>query len=63
MLNEQGVLCAICHNPPTIKSSHSILHVDHNHLTNEVRGLLCSTCNGNLGWFEVCRESILDYLN
>ena len=34
--------CAICGGPPgTIKG----FHVDHNHLTNKVRGLLCHICN------------------
>ena len=44
MLEVQGGLCAICHRP-----SSSTLHVDHCHVSNRVRGLLCSACNTALG--------------
>ena len=37
----QNDLCAICGKPPGQLS----LAVDHNHVTNVVRGLLCSWCN------------------
>lgn len=39
MLEKQGFACAICKRPQTaFKKS---LHVDHDHKTNEIRGLLC----------------------
>lgn len=38
-------LCAICRNP----ERSSMLVVDHNHATGEVRGLLCSRCNTGIG--------------
>ena len=38
------------------------LCIDHNHTTNEFRGLLCITCNSALGWFEKNEENILKYL-
>jgi hypothetical protein len=41
MLNEQGGGCAICGNPPKSRR----LHVDHDHKTGKVRGLLCFRCN------------------
>lgn len=44
MFESQGRRCAICQVQPTKKR----LAVDHNHKTGEVRGLLCSRCNGNL---------------
>jgi hypothetical protein len=38
-------LCAICHKPENdIK-----LAVDHDHVTSEVRGLLCKRCNMAIG--------------
>lgn len=40
-LHAQAGVCAVCGNPPGDRS----LAVDHNHHTNAVRGLLCSSCN------------------
>lgn len=40
--------CAICGLPP--KDNHA-LAMDHNHATNEFRGLLCKECNRALGLF------------
>ena len=28
------------------------LHIDHNHITNEIRGVLCTNCNRGLGHFK-----------
>lgn len=44
LLAEQGGLCAICGaaNPQ---------HLDHDHHTGWVRGILCFNCNGGLGQF------------
>lgn len=39
--------CAVCQvDLVTVKAC-----VDHNHVTGEVRGLLCNTCNQGLGYF------------
>lgn len=45
MFEAQGGVCAICGRGPGKKA----LHVDHNHETGEVRGLLCSNCNTAIG--------------
>ena len=46
MLKAQGGRCAICRQPPNPKIS---FHIDHDHQTGKVRGLLCFTCNNGLG--------------
>jgi hypothetical protein len=44
---QQGGVCAIC----LLDDNKRELHVDHDHETGEVRGLLCANCNGALGMF------------
>lgn len=51
LYKNQNGLCAICNQVPSGKGSHARLHVDHNHKTNEVRGLLCGKCNWAIGYF------------
>lgn len=52
MLGEQNGLCAICGGPPVGgKKSNARLHVDHDHVTGAVRGLLCNRCNLGIGYF------------
>ena len=65
LLDSQRNRCAICDtdNP---KGHNGRFHVDHKHLTGEIRGLLCHSCNVSLGGF---RDSIsvlakaIQYLN
>ena len=45
LLREQGGVCAICKRNP---HDHA-LPVDHSHVTGEVRGLLCHSCNRAIG--------------
>lgn len=49
MFESQGGLCAICGGPP---DADGFFRVDHDHATNEVRGLLCLHCNMRLGFLE-----------
>src|ERR1700756_1150603 len=41
LLASQGLACAICKRAPGKR----MLEIDHNHQTNEIRGLLCKSCN------------------
>lgn len=58
MVAAQNGLCAVCQRKPAA-------HVDHDHETGEVRGILCLNCNAGIGQLqddpEVLR-SALDYL-
>lgn len=50
LLEKQKGCCAICLRHSS-EFKESRLYVDHDHRTNEVRGLLCSGCNRGLGAF------------
>ena len=53
MVDNQNNVCAICKKSETAKDARSgklkSLHVDHDHETGMVRGLLCTRCNIALG--------------
>lgn len=57
MVKDQDGVCAICHRDPGYR-----LFIDHCHKTGKVRGLVCSKCNGALGWLENNRDRIMPYL-
>jgi len=44
LIESQGGTCAICDGPPQ--------HIDHDHTTGKVRGVLCGPCNMGLGQFQ-----------
>lgn len=50
MYKAQNGKCAICENPTGNSKSYR-LHVDHNHVTGQIRKLLCSKCNVGIGLF------------
>ena len=60
LLEFQRGICAIC--GVTEPAGMGQWHVDHDHETNEVRGLLCLSCNTKLAWVEKLQANILNYL-
>lgn len=62
ILQSQNGVCAICNefNP---RRGAKYMPVDHCHNTLQVRGILCTTCNAKLGWYEARRNKIHDYLD
>ena len=57
LLQRQGGRCAICAKTLTISPEVRPPSVDHDHVTGQVRGVLCHGCNLRVGWFEQARKS------
>lgn len=60
MVATQGGRCAICRRVPDER-----LHIDHDHETGAIRGLLCASCNRGLGLLgddEARLEAALAYM-
>lgn len=55
----QGDVCAICREPGS-STRGARLHVDHDHSTGLVRGLLCTNCNRGLGYFKDSVARLID---
>lgn len=47
MLAAQSGKCAIC--GATANGKRTRFHIDHNHVDNKIRGLLCTCCNQGIG--------------
>ncbi len=62
LFDQQKGKCKICGFEPDKK--HRGLHVDHDHKTGRVRGLLCRSCNKDvIGAVEnIGLQKIVDYL-
>ena len=60
MLADHNGICGICGNPPKRQR----LHVDHDHKTGRVRGLLCYRCNRALPTYVTIAwlESAISYI-
>ena len=60
---KQGSVCAIC---GTDQPRGKNWHTDHDHTTNEIRGILCGWCNTGIGKLQESREIMtkaLEYLS
>jgi dCMP deaminase len=60
MLESQGNACAICLTP--FKRPENPPIVDHDHDSGRIRGLLCRSCNWQLGGYETRKEEFELYL-
>jgi hypothetical protein len=52
LLASQGEACAICKRTASGRKDSTELCVDHCHTSNDIRGLLCHSCNRALGLFQ-----------
>lgn len=61
LFEDQKGLCACC------GQSHELfkrrLHVDHDHNTGKIRGLLCTECNPGIGYFQESVERLQKAIN
>lgn len=48
IIDAAGNKCELCGSPPGARR----LHIDHDHTTGALRGLLCHGCNVGLGYFK-----------
>ena len=65
LLAQQGGKCAVCGSAFYDKLGRK-MHVDHDHTTGIVRGILCGPCNSGLGHFKDSPDALraaIDYLN
>ena len=53
MFDKQGRVCAICREEPKTP------HVDHDHETGIVRGILCYRCNVGIGYFKDSKHRLI----
>lgn len=60
MFEGQKGVCAICGKREASKNQYGIqrLGVDHNHITEQVRGLLCVSCNTAIGSLKVDEKGV-----
>lgn len=56
---KQNHKCPLCDRP----LADVRVHVDHDHETGKVRGILCQSCNTRLGWYENRPDLVRAYLD
>lgn len=64
--DQQEGKCAICRIEATndkLPGRWGVLYVDHNHMTKEVRGLLCLRCNSLLGFAQDSEDVLCAAIN
>lgn len=56
MLKQQNWKCASCKEPVKEGKGRGCAHVDHDHKTKKVRGILCAGCNVGLGHLDTIEK-------
>lgn len=59
---EQGFVCAACGADTPGSRRGFGWHIDHNHKTGKVRGILCRRCNSTIGHAEECTERLANLI-
>lgn len=60
LFEKQNGCCGICESP--LEQFSKRCQMDHDHVTGEVRGFLCTRCNTNLDFMESNRDAMDVYL-
>jgi hypothetical protein len=66
MIADREGKCDICGNQPNPEwrqASERVLHLDHDHATGRIRGMLCGPCNKALAWYERLGSLAKEYLS
>ena len=63
MVYDQGGRCLVCKEIPLSKKGKVGLHVDHDHLSGRIRGLLCHGCNVALGHLKENEDIVRNLLS
>ena len=58
LYNKQNGKCAICQDDKPLGGKNG-LYIDHDHITNKVRGLLCPSCNSAIGKLKERKDILL----
>ena len=58
LMDSQKGCCEICEESLISPDSDKNYSVDHNHMTGEVRGLLCNSCNTAIGHFKENKKNL-----
>ena len=59
MVKDQKGKCKVCGDDLVLGKA---THVDHDHKTGKVRGILCKSCDNGLGWYEKLGPKFKIYL-
>lgn len=59
-VTERNGRCDVCGEFPSGKKPANVLAVDHSHITGQVRGMLCTRCNLDVGRFESTQRARIE---